>query len=242
MAGLNAALSSGGGSDFVLDRADGYIGVLIDDLITRGTIEPYRMFTSRAEYRLLLRADNADLRITPKGVKLGCVSPVRTKNFLVKEKALSEARNYLQSLTASPNQVKNAGMAITQNGISRTAMQLLSYPHINLLRLQALWPELKKFRTDVSEQLEIEAHYATYLKRQNSDIEAFRRDEMIEIPWDLDFDHIGGLSNEAKEKLKTIRPHNLGAASRISGVTPAALIALLRHVKRKKFGGFNKTV
>ena len=242
MAGLNAALSSGGGSDFVLDRADGYIGVLIDDLITRGTIEPYRMFTSRAEYRLLLRADNADLRITPKGVKLGCVSPVRTKNFLVKEKALTEARNYLQSLTASPNEVQNAGMAITQNGISRTAMQLLSYPHINLLRLQALWPELKKFRTDVSEQLEIEAHYATYLKRQNSDIEAFRRDEMIEIPWDLDFDHIGGLSNEAKEKLKTIRPHNLGAASRISGVTPAALIALLRHVKRKKFGGFNKTV
>ena len=133
-------------------------------------------------------------------------------------------------------------MAITQNGISRTAMQLLSYPHINLLRLQALWPELKKIRTDVSEQLKIEAHYATYLKRQNADIEAFRRDEMIEIPWDLDFDHIGGLSNEAKEKLKTIRPHYLGAASRISGVTPAALIALLRHVKRKKFGGFNKTV
>ena len=233
MAGLNAASSSGGGSDFVLDRADGYIGVLIDDLVTRGTIEPYRMFTSRAEYRLLLRADNADLRITPKGIGMGCIGPVRAKKFLAKEKALFKARNYLQSLKASPNQVKKAGMEITQNGISRTAMQLLSYPNINLLGLQSLWPNLAKIRSDVSEQLEIEAHYASYLIRQNADIEAFRRDELIEIPWDLDFDHIGGLSNEVKEKLKTTKPHSLGAASRISGVTPAALIALMRHVKRK---------
>lgn len=124
-------------------------------------------------------------------------------------------------------------MEIAQNGISRTAMQLLSYPNINLLGLQSLWPNLAKIRSDVSEQLEIEAHYASYLIRQNADIEAFRRDELIEIPWDLDFDHIGGLSNEVKEKLKTTKPHSLGAASRISGVTPAALIALMRHVKRK---------
>ena len=234
MAGLNAALASGGGEPFVLDRADAYIGVLIDDLISRGTSEPYRMFTSRAEYRLQLRADNADQRLTPKGIAVGCVSSARSVRFEEKAKALRSARDQLSNLTAAPKSLTDLGMVVTQDGKRRTGTRLLAYPEITMDRLSALWPELSELRQDVVEQMEIEARYATYLERQNADIEAFRRDEALEIPPDLDLDMVGGLSNEVREKLKVARPASFGAAARISGVTPAALTALLRYVRRRE--------
>ena len=234
MAGLNAALASGGGEPFVLDRADAYIGVLIDDLISRGTSEPYRMFTSRAEYRLQLRADNADQRLTPKGIAVGCVSSARSVRFEEKAKALRSARDQLSNLTAAPKSLTDLGMVVTQDGKRRTGTRLLAYPEITMDRLSALWPELGELRQDVVEQMEIEARYATYLERQNADIEAFRRDEALEIPPDLDLDMVGGLSNEVREKLKVARPASFGAAARISGVTPAALTALLRYVRRRE--------
>ncbi len=234
MAGLNAALSCGGGKPFVLDRADAYIGVLVDDLISRGTSEPYRMFTSRAEYRLLLRADNADQRLTPKGIEVGCVSALRSKRFTEKSNALISARKKLTLLVASPKEVTEGGMIVTQDGKKRAAMRLLSYPEITVRKLASIWPELARLRPDVIEQMEIEARYATYLERQNADIEAFRRDEALQIPPDLDLDSVGGLSNEVREKLKAVRPASFGAAARISGVTPAALTALLRYVRRRE--------
>lgn len=234
MAGLNAALACGGGEPFVLDRADAYIGVLIDDLISRGTSEPYRMFTSRAEYRLQLRADNADQRLTPKGIAVGCVSSARSVRFEEKARALRSARDQLSNLTAAPKSLTDLGMVVTQDGKRRTGTRLLAYPEITMDRLSALWPELGELRQDVVEQMEIEARYATYLERQNADIEAFRRDEALEIPPDLDLDMVGGLSNEVREKLKVARPASFGAAARISGVTPAALTALLRYVRRRE--------
>ena len=234
MAGLNAALSCGGGEPFVLDRADAYIGVLIDDLISRGTLEPYRMFTSRAEYRLQLRADNADQRLTPKGIAVGCVSSARSARFEEKANALRTARDQLSNLAAAPKTLTELGMIVTQDGKRRTVTRLLAYPEITMDRLSALWPELGEMRQDVVEQMEIEARYATYLKRQKADIEAFRRDEALEIPPDLDLDMVGGLSNEVREKLKIARPASFGAAARISGVTPAALTALLRYVRRRE--------
>jgi tRNA uridine 5-carboxymethylaminomethyl modification enzyme len=234
MAGLNAALACGGGEPFVLDRADAYIGVLIDDLISRGTSEPYRMFTSRAEYRLQLRADNADQRLTPKGITVGCVSSARSARFEEKARALRAARDQLSNLTAAPKALTELGMVVTQDGKKRAATRLLAYPEITMDRLSALWPELAEIRQDVVEQMEIEARYATYLERQKADIEAFRRDEALEIPPDLDLDMVGGLSNEVREKLKVARPASFGAAARISGVTPAALTALLRYVRRRE--------
>jgi len=234
MAGLNAALSCGGGEPFVLDRADAYIGVLIDDLISRGTSEPYRMFTSRAEYRLLLRADNADQRLTPKGIALGCVSGLRAKKFKQKSNALIRARKQLSLLTATSKEVEERGMVVKQDGKKRTAMRLLAYPDITVKKLASIWPKLIKLRPDVVEQMETEARYATYLERQSADIEAFRRDEALEIPPGLDLDAVGGLSNEVREKLKATRPVSFGAAARISGVTPAALTALLRYVRRRE--------
>jgi tRNA uridine 5-carboxymethylaminomethyl modification enzyme len=234
MAGLNAALACGGGEPFVLDRADAYIGVLIDDLISRGTSEPYRMFTSRAEYRLQLRADNADQRLTPKGIAVGCVSSARAAKFEEKARALRAARDQLSNLNAAPKVLTELGMVVTQDGKKRTATRLLAYPEITMDRLSALWPELAEIRPDVVEQMEIEARYATYLERQKADIEAFRRDEALEIPPDLDLDMVGGLSNEVREKLKIARPASFGAAARISGVTPAALTALLRYVRRRE--------
>ncbi|NKB20342.1 MAG: tRNA uridine-5-carboxymethylaminomethyl(34) synthesis enzyme MnmG [Alphaproteobacteria bacterium] len=234
MAGLNAALACGGGEPFILDRADAYIGVLIDDLISRGTSEPYRMFTSRAEYRLQLRADNADQRLTPKGIVVGCVSPARATRFTKKANALRAARDQLSNLTASPKALSEHDITVTQDGKKRNALRLLAYPEITIDRLSVMWPELRGLRQDVVEQMEIEARYATYLERQNADIEAFRRDEALEIPPDLDLDAVGGLSNEVREKLKVARPASFGAAARISGVTPAALTALLRYVRRRE--------
>ena len=232
MAGINAANSCGGRPKFVLDRADAYIGVLIDDLISRGTSEPYRMFTSRAEYRLSLRADNADQRLTAKGVAIGCVCSERAKKFEAKSKALVCARKLMAEISATPKKIIENGMKVTRDGKSRSALRLLAYQDITVASLTKIWPELSGIRPDVVEQLEIEARYSTYLERQNADIEAFKRDEALEIPPDLDLDSVGGLSNEVREKLKKVRPASFGAAARISGVTPAALTALLRYVRR----------
>jgi tRNA uridine 5-carboxymethylaminomethyl modification enzyme len=233
MAGINAALKAGGnGRRFTLDRADAYIGVLIDDLITRGTSEPYRMFTSRAEYRLLLRADNADLRLTAKGDAIGCIDSERSAVFGAKLEALEGGRRLMQSLVATPNELKARGLSVNQDGVRRSALDLLRYPDITWAVLAKLWPEVGGLRPDVAEQLEIEGRYAGYLDRQAADIAAFRRDESLALPADLDYAAIGSLSAEVRAKLAQARPATLGAAGRIPGVTPAALMALLGHVKR----------
>lgn len=235
IAGLNAALRAGGSSEpFILDRSEAYVGVLIDDLITKGTSEPYRMFTSRAEYRLTLRADNADRRLTPRGLSLGCVSAEREAAYLAKADLLEQGRTLMQSLSATPPVLKAAGLAVNQDGVRRSAFDLLGYPTVEWDDLTRLWPELSGLRPDVAEQLQIEGGYAGYLDRQESDIAAFRRDEDLSLPDSLDYDQVGSLSNEIRAKLKAARPASLGAASRIPGVTPAALTALLAHVKRQR--------
>ena len=232
MAGINAARAAAGDGPFVLDRADAYIGVLIDDLVTLGTAEPYRMFTSRAEYRLLLRADNADQRLTPKGARIGCVSAGRGRVFAAKEKALRDGARILDGLTATPNTLRGKGITISMDGVRRTARELLAYPDMDMQRLAVLWPEVGAIAPQIARQLEIEARYAGYLERQEADIRAFRRDESLHLPADLDFDAIPALSTEARCKLAHARPATLGAAARISGVTPAALTALLAYVRR----------
>jgi tRNA uridine 5-carboxymethylaminomethyl modification enzyme len=233
IAGLNAALSAGGGGEFLLDRAAAYIGVLIDDLVTRGTSEPYRMFTSRAEYRLVLRADNADQRLTPLGLGLGCIGPVRRRAFAAKAKALAEGRELAQRLSLSPSALRRHGIVVNADGVARSAADLLAYPGIDLKRLSAIWPELGGVAPEIAEQIEIDGRYAGYIERQEAEIRAFRRDEALRLPRALDYAAIGSLSAEVRAKLKAAQPESLGAASRISGVTPAALIALLRHVKRQ---------
>jgi tRNA uridine 5-carboxymethylaminomethyl modification enzyme len=235
MAGVNAALAAGSGNKtFILDRADAYIGVMIDDLVTLGAAEPYRMFTSRAEYRLRLRADNADQRLTAKGVDIGCVGPERARRFGEKAADLGDATSLLGRLTATPSKLKAHGIHINQDGVKRTARTLLAYPNIDLEKLSGLWPEIGNIPPVLHRQLEIETGYTGYIKRQEADILAFRRDESLEIPDDLDFGTLGGLSNEARAKLAEARPATLGAAARISGVTPAALTILLGHVRRPR--------
>jgi tRNA uridine 5-carboxymethylaminomethyl modification enzyme len=233
VAGLNAALSAAGSEPLVLDRADAYIGVLIDDLVTRGTSEPYRMFTSRAEYRLLLRADNADQRLTPIGRRLGCVGRVRGQRFAAKIGALGGARRKLAELRMTPPALKRNGIAVNEDGIPRSAAELLAYPGINLARLAQVWPELGSLMPEIAEQLEVDARYAGYLERQERDIASFRRDEALLLPSDLDYAAVGSLSREICDKLTAARPATLGAAARVSGVTPAALVALLKHVTRR---------
>ena len=234
MAGLNAALAAGGSAPFILDRADAYVGVMIDDLVTRGANEPYRMVTSRAEYRLVLRADNADQRLTPRGLALGCIGQERTQAFLAKQTALDAARAAIRARALTPTEAKRQGLAVNQDGVPRTGHDLLGYPGIDLARLAQLWPELAGFAPEVAEQLEIEAHYAGYLDRQSAEIIAFRRDEGLVLPGDLDYGAIGGLSTEMREKLSRARPVNLGQAGRLEGVTPAALTALLAHVRKAR--------
>ncbi|MDA1097568.1 MAG: tRNA uridine-5-carboxymethylaminomethyl(34) synthesis enzyme MnmG [Proteobacteria bacterium] len=234
MAGLNAALAAGGGAPLLLDRADGYIGVMIDDLVTRGTQEPYRMFTSRAEYRLLLRSDNADQRLTPLGLSVGCVEAPRAAAFKIKLAALDDARQFLESHRVTPHEASAKGVPVNSDGRRRTGMELLAYKEVNMKSLAALWPELSRVSETVAAQLEIEAHYAGYLGRQQADIEAYRRDEALELPRDFDYDRVQGFSNEVREKLKTHGPATLGAAGRIPGITPAALTILLAHVRRGK--------
>lgn len=261
MAGINAALQCGAGAiseesagsggendglacesveyvsresceKFTLDRADAYIGVMIDDLITRGAPEPYRMFTSRAEYRLRLRADNADQRLTDIGLQVGCVKAAREAFWLDKKSALEAGRSLVKSLQASPNELAARGLNINKDGVRRTVHDLLAYRDIDWAMLQEIWPELGDIRSDIREQLEYDALYAGYMDRQDADIAAFRKDENLVLPASLDYKDIGSLSNEARSKLELARPETLGAASRIPGVTPAALVALLRHVKR----------
>jgi tRNA uridine 5-carboxymethylaminomethyl modification enzyme len=236
VAGLNAALNVAGSPKFTLDRSEAYIGVMIDDLVTLGTQEPYRMFTSRAEYRLRLRADNADQRLTPKGMAVGCVGEERRRRFGEKEAALRRAREMVNGLRASPAQLARRGLRVVQDGVVRSAAELLAFPDINLRRLAGVWPELGDLVPEVAEQIETDARYAAYLARQDADIAAFRRDEAVALPSDLDYAAISGLSAEVREKLEAVRPETLGAAARIGGVTPAALVLLLRHLRRREAG------
>ena len=232
LAGVNAARRAAGGDGVTLDRADAYMGVLVDDLVTRGTAEPYRMFTSRAEYRLLLRADNADLRLTGLGQGWGCVGQERARVFGAKRAQVEAARRLVHSLSAAPAQLARHGIEVARDGRPRTARDLLGHPEIALGRLSSVWPSLAGLAPEVAEQIEIEGRYAGYLDRQEADIRAFRRDEALTLPADLDYGQVGGLSAEVRAKLGTARPATLGAAGRISGVTPAALVALLRFVRR----------
>ena len=236
MAGINAALKAQGeGETFVLDRADAYIGVMIDDLITQGTREPYRMFTSRAEYRLLLRADNADQRLTQKGIDIGLVGAERTAAYAAKKAALDAGHAMLKSLSLTPNEAAKYGLTINQDGVRRNGEALLAFSTIDFATLKAIWPdELGGISDETARQLEIDALYAGYLERQAQDVVAFRKDEALEIPDTLDFSTIIGLSNEMRQKFNDARPATLGAAARIAGVTPAALSLLLAHVKRRR--------
>ena len=233
IAGFNAAKSAAGSSEFILDRADAYIGVMIDDLVTKGTREPYRMFTSRAEYRLRLRSDNADQRLTPIGLDHSVIAFDRARVFKSKQDDLNRYSSLVEDRIISPNKAAAFGLRVNQDGVKRSAKTLLSYPDINLIDLIKIWPELSEIPKDIAEQIEIDATYSAYLGRQDADILAFRKDENLKLSANLDYSTIGGLSNEVREKLAHARPATLGSAARISGVTPAALNSLLRHVKRK---------
>jgi tRNA uridine 5-carboxymethylaminomethyl modification enzyme len=232
IAGLNAARAAGGGGPFAISRAEGYIGVMIDDLVTRGVTEPYRMFTSRAEYRLSLRADNADQRLTPKGAELGCVGAERARRFSDKLRDLDAARSLAHALSLTPKQASDHGFKVNQDGQRRDALTLLAYPRIGFDDLARIWPQLAQLSPAVREQLEIDALYAGYLERQSADVEAFRRDEDLKLDPDLDYAGVGGLSAEVRQKLAAARPVTLGQAGRIEGVTAGALTALLAHAKR----------
>jgi tRNA uridine 5-carboxymethylaminomethyl modification enzyme len=239
IAGANAALAVSGEECFLIDRSEGYIGVMIDDLVTLGTTEPYRMFTSRAEYRLTLRADNADQRLTPKGIEAGLVGSGRKQAYETKDGALRTARATLESLTATPTELRERGLKVNLDGQRRTAASLLGYPDVNVRILARKWPELSEIEPEIAEQLETEAQYTGYLERQEADIRSFKRDEALELPTDLDFRAMPGLSNEARAKLEGSRPATLGAAARISGITPAAVTVLLGHVRRRRSGEGN---
>ncbi len=235
LAGVNAALKAEGkGREFTLDRADAYLGVMIDDLTTKGVDEPYRMFTSRAEYRLLLRSDNADMRLTDKGIEAGCVGKRRAEAFREKKRALNEARKKLESIGGTPKELERLGFSVNKDGARRNGADLLAYAEIGWNDLATVWPGLAGTRKDVVEQLEIESKYKGYLQRQETDIRAFRKDEALAIPKNIDYRKIGGLSNEVVMKLSKVRPETLGAASRISGVTPAAVTAVLGYIKSSK--------
>ncbi len=233
VAGLNAALIAGGGQGTTFDRASSYLGVMIDDLVTRGVTEPYRMFTSRAEYRLTLRADNADQRLTPMGISIGCVSNARSTAFATKMSALDTARDQLRALTITPAAAKRVGIALNQDGQRRSALDLIAHPQAGRSEVSKLWPELNAIAPAVLDQLEADSLYSGYLDRQSADIAAFRRDESLALPDDLDYADVAGLSTEAAQKLIRIRPTTLGQASRIEGVTPAALTALLVKIKSR---------
>ncbi|MBU6319938.1 MAG: tRNA uridine-5-carboxymethylaminomethyl(34) synthesis enzyme MnmG [Alphaproteobacteria bacterium] len=232
MAGLNAARRAGGGDALIIDRSTAYIGVMIDDLVTRGVSEPYRMFTSRAEYRLTLRADNADQRLTEFGLSAGCVGSERAAFFARKKTDIVALRDQLRSLVLTPNEARVHGIEVNLDGRRRSAFELLAYSHVNYSKLASVWPELNGVSPLISQQIEIEASYASYIDRQQADIDAFRRDEGMLLPSDLDFNEVGGLSTEAKDKLSRIRPVTLGQAARIEGMTPGAMSALVGHLKR----------
>ena len=232
VAGLNAARAAGQSMPAVFGRDEAYIGVMIDDLVTRGVTEPYRMFTSRAEFRLSLRADNADQRLTAKGLALGCVGVSRETSYLSKASALADARATAKTLTLTPTEAERAGLPVKADGQRRDLAQLLAYPTIGFAKLAAIWPQIASWTDEVREQVEIDSAYAGYLGRQTADVEAFRRDENLSLPPELMYEAVGGLSHEVREKLAAVRPMTLGQAARIEGVTPGALTALLAHVRR----------
>src|SRR6476661_1566804 len=229
-AGLNAASRAGGGGPITFDRAEGYLAVMIDDLVTRGVTEPYRMFTSRAEYRLTLRADNADQRLTDKGIALGCVGAARRRRYGEKMAALASAREFAQALTLTPTEAAAHGIALSKDGHRRSAFELLSYPTIGIGDLSGIWPAFGGLDPKIAEQLETDAKYEVYLSRQAADVESYRRDEGLVLPEDIDYGVLPGLSNEVRHKLKTHRPRSIGHAGRLDGVTPAALTLLVAHV------------
>jgi tRNA uridine 5-carboxymethylaminomethyl modification enzyme len=233
IAGLNAAARAGGGADVVFDRSEGYLGVMIDDLVTRGVTEPYRMFTSRAEYRLTLRADNADQRLTDRGCAIGCVGAERRRRHDVKMQALRDARDFARSVAVTPGEASRHGFALNRDGQRRTAFDLLSYPNFGIADVARIWPRFYDLSPAVAEQLEIDAKYAVYLERQAADVAAYRRDESLVLPEDLDYASVIGLSNEVRSKLGAIRPRTLGHAGRIDGITPVALTLLAAYVRRK---------
>jgi tRNA uridine 5-carboxymethylaminomethyl modification enzyme len=234
IAGVNAALQAGGATEsFFPDRTEAYIGVLVDDLVTRGVTEPYRMFTSRAEYRLRLRADNADERLTERGVALGLVGSARGAQYRERAAALDAGRTVLKARTATPPALKRAGFHVKQDGARRSAFDLLRLPGMDFRQLAALWPDLADWSPVVCERLAIDAQYAAYIERQEADIRAFQRDENLALPADLDYWQVPSLATEVCEKLDAARPATLGAAARIPGVTPAAVVALMRYVRRK---------
>lgn len=232
IAGLNAARYAGGQDPFVFGRADGYLGVMVDDLVTRGVSEPYRMFTSRAEFRLALRADNADQRLTQTGIDLGLVGSERSYRFATKMKILNAARGRLQTHRVTPNEARDRGIDVNNDGQRRSGMDLLSYPDMSFDRLIAAWPEFSDIDLKSRDLLVSEARYAVYLDRQDSDVERFRKDEARRIPDGFDYATINGLSNEIREKFEHIRPSTIGQASRIDGMTPAALMLVAAHARR----------
>jgi tRNA uridine 5-carboxymethylaminomethyl modification enzyme len=232
VAGLNAALAASGAEPIVFDRADGYLGVMIDDLVTRGITEPYRMFTSRAEYRLTLRADNADQRLTDKGIALGCVGNARSQRHGAKMAALDAAKALAKSLAITPNEAAKHGLALNKDGHRRSAFELLAYPEVGWAEVAGIWPELSAVDPKIAVHLEIDAKYDVYLKRQTADVDAFRRDEGL-ILTDIDYSDVPGLSNEARSKLEAARPRTVGQAGRLDGLTPAALGILAAYLRRQ---------
>ncbi len=239
VAGMNAALSAASSKPFIIDRSDAYIGVMIDDLITHGTAEPYRMFTSRSEYRLTLRADNADLRLTGKGIAAGVVGNDRKTVFETKAHAIAVSRETLKSFTLTPNEAKIHGISLNQDGIRRSAFELLTY-QLDGEVLKKVWPEMGGMGDEILEQLQIESLYSSYLERQELDIASFKKEEEMTIPETLDYDALPSLSTEVKVKLKKVRPSTIGQASRIPGVTPAAMIALIAFIKKGGYAGLDK--
>ena len=233
MAGANAALSFKKSEPFILDRSEAYIGVMIDDLVTKGVAEPYRMFTSRAEYRLSLRSDNADIRLTRRGIDIGIVLNERKRVFEDKYNKLKITQIKMDKLKISPSKIAKYGINIAKDGVFRSANQILSQNGINMSKIREIWPEISFISKEIDEQLQISAHYKGYLNKQNADIMAFKRDESLIIPDDLNYDKFSGLSNEVKIKFKKIKPKTMGQALRIDGVTPAAVYILLSHLKRK---------
>jgi tRNA uridine 5-carboxymethylaminomethyl modification enzyme len=225
-------LAASSAEPIVFDRADGYLGVMIDDLVTRGITEPYRMFTSRAEYRLTLRADNADQRLTNKGIALGCVGEERSRRHGAKMAALDTAKALAKSLTLTPNEAARHGLSLNKDGHRRSAFELLAYSDIGWAEIRGVWPELSAIEPAIAVHLEIDAKYDVYLKRQTADVEAFRRDEGL-ILGDIDYSVVPGLSNEARSKLEAARPWTVGQAGRLDGITPAALGILAAYLRRE---------
>ena len=235
IAGINAALKTKNEKEFILDRSQSYIGVMIDDLITKGVSEPYRMFTSRAEYRLSLRADNADQRLTPLGIKINLIKKFRRNYFLEKQKKLTSVYDALNSNLITPNAAAKHSIKISMDGIKRTGIEVLALKDVTLDKLRKIWDNIPHYEHFIDSQVEIDAHYSSYLKKQSLDIEAFKKDESITIPLNIDYDSFSGLSIEIKSKLKRIRPKTLGQALRIDGVTPAAAIILLGFIKKSRY-------